>query len=197
MTMSTPRGRFGFPFFLSSRPLNRCTVFVFLGLCCGFLGVCIGVAVRVRNVDILCVPRCAGVHFHCLPVTIDGLPVTKPRTSQTQTASQTDLSERLWHFPRCELSRCCSSWRRTPQPARPRLCFSSRTIRVQWPHRGVPRPGVTCAVCADLLLGGMHPLNFTRRLLDDGGAKFTNFFVHTPVCCPSRRCGCGGAADVT
>ena len=38
----------------------------------------------------------------------------------------------------------------------------------------------------DLLLGGTSPMTFTRALLHTGGARLTNFFVNTPVCCPSR-----------
>lgn len=38
----------------------------------------------------------------------------------------------------------------------------------------------------DVHLGGMEPMPKTRRLLGDGGAVATNWFIHTPVCCPSR-----------
>lgn len=32
----------------------------------------------------------------------------------------------------------------------------------------------------------MEPMPKTRKLLGDGGARATNWFIHTPVCCPSR-----------
>lgn len=38
----------------------------------------------------------------------------------------------------------------------------------------------------DLMLGGNTPMPFTRELLSEGGAQLNNFFVNTPVCCPSR-----------
>ena len=38
----------------------------------------------------------------------------------------------------------------------------------------------------DVLLGGMQPMPKTRALLGDGGAVATNWYIHTPVCCPSR-----------
>jgi N-acetylglucosamine-6-sulfatase len=38
----------------------------------------------------------------------------------------------------------------------------------------------------DILLGGMEPMPKTRRLLGEAGAVATNWFIHTPVCCPSR-----------
>lgn len=38
----------------------------------------------------------------------------------------------------------------------------------------------------DLTLGGMTPLPFTKELFESGGATLKNFFVNTPVCCPSR-----------
>ena len=37
----------------------------------------------------------------------------------------------------------------------------------------------------DITLGGATPMSFTRSLMEDG-VKLTNFFVNTPVCCPSR-----------
>ena len=37
----------------------------------------------------------------------------------------------------------------------------------------------------DIQLGSMNAMSFTRAL-GQSGANFTNFFAHTPVCCPSR-----------
>ena len=38
----------------------------------------------------------------------------------------------------------------------------------------------------DLMLGGNVPMSYTREFLAKGGAQLNNFFVNTPVCCPSR-----------
>ncbi|XP_005989490.2 N-acetylglucosamine-6-sulfatase [Latimeria chalumnae] len=38
----------------------------------------------------------------------------------------------------------------------------------------------------DLLLGGMVPLNKTKMLIGDAGMTFTNAYVASPLCCPSR-----------
>ena len=38
----------------------------------------------------------------------------------------------------------------------------------------------------DQMLGGMDFLPYTKKYLADQGMNFTNFFVNTPVCCPSR-----------
>ena len=44
----------------------------------------------------------------------------------------------------------------------------------------------------DQMLGGSFPQHYphmpkAQRLLADEGATATNFFVHTPICCPSRN----------
>nr|XP_022912032.1 N-acetylglucosamine-6-sulfatase-like isoform X2 [Onthophagus taurus] len=38
----------------------------------------------------------------------------------------------------------------------------------------------------DLLLNGLLPMRSTRKLVADEGITFTNAFVNTPICCPSR-----------
>ena len=38
----------------------------------------------------------------------------------------------------------------------------------------------------DLTLGGMTPLAYTKKFMEMKGATLSNFFVNTPVCCPSR-----------
>ena len=38
----------------------------------------------------------------------------------------------------------------------------------------------------DSLLGGLQPMEKTRRALMERGVSFSNAFVATPLCCPSR-----------
>ena len=38
----------------------------------------------------------------------------------------------------------------------------------------------------DLILDSMQAMPYTQQFMGNGGANFTNFFAHTPVCCPSR-----------
>lgn len=38
----------------------------------------------------------------------------------------------------------------------------------------------------DLLLGGTTPMRKTKEWMVAGGLEATNFFVHVPICCPSR-----------
>ena len=38
----------------------------------------------------------------------------------------------------------------------------------------------------DVRLGSMIALNNTMKILKEGGANMSNFFVNTPICCPSR-----------
>ena len=35
-------------------------------------------------------------------------------------------------------------------------------------------------------MGGWTPMNQTHKLVNDMGATASNWFIHTPVCCPSR-----------
>ncbi|XP_054624412.1 N-acetylglucosamine-6-sulfatase isoform X2 [Dunckerocampus dactyliophorus] len=50
------------------------------------------------------------------------------------------------------------------------------------------RPNVVLILTDDLdiSLGGLTPLNKTKKLIADAGISFTNAFVASPLCCPSR-----------
>ena len=38
----------------------------------------------------------------------------------------------------------------------------------------------------DVELGGMTPMPLTRKLVGEAGAIGENFYIQTPICCPSR-----------
>ncbi|XP_077400720.1 N-acetylglucosamine-6-sulfatase [Vanacampus margaritifer] len=50
------------------------------------------------------------------------------------------------------------------------------------------RPNIVLILTDDLdiSMGGMTPLNKTKKLIGDAGISFTNAFVASPLCCPSR-----------
>ncbi|XP_041934313.1 N-acetylglucosamine-6-sulfatase [Alosa sapidissima] len=50
------------------------------------------------------------------------------------------------------------------------------------------KPNIVLILTDDLDadMGGMVPLNKTRKLIGDSGISFTNAFVASPLCCPSR-----------
>nr|XP_055045645.1 N-acetylglucosamine-6-sulfatase [Misgurnus anguillicaudatus] len=51
-----------------------------------------------------------------------------------------------------------------------------------------PRPNIVLILTDDLdvSIGGMIPLSKTKKLIGDAGITFTNTFVASPLCCPSR-----------
>ena len=55
-----------------------------------------------------------------------------------------------------------------------------------WSHCRQPNIVFLLTDDQDLMLGGNTPMPFTRGLMATAGANLTNFFVNTPVCCPSR-----------
>ena len=75
---------------------------------------------------------------------------------------------------------------RGPGPAPP----ASNACNASTPSKraAADAPNIALVLCddLDLQLGGMTPLKKARRLLSDGGATATKWFIHTPVCCPSR-----------
>ncbi|KAG5845724.1 hypothetical protein ANANG_G00142280 [Anguilla anguilla] len=50
------------------------------------------------------------------------------------------------------------------------------------------RPNIVLILTDDLdvSIGGMIPLNKTKKLIGEAGISFTNTFVASPLCCPSR-----------
>ncbi|XP_045075496.1 N-acetylglucosamine-6-sulfatase-like [Coregonus clupeaformis] len=57
-------------------------------------------------------------------------------------------------------------------------------VVAKWYHR----PNIVLILTDDLdvAIGGMTPLNKTKKLIGDAGISFTNAFVASPLCCPSR-----------
>ncbi|CAE7543666.1 GNS [Symbiodinium sp. CCMP2456] len=77
-----------------------------------------------------------------------------------------------------------------PAMARPALCLLAQLAVLAIGSK--PNLVLILLDDQDQVLGGMDPYPNIQRLLGKGGTNFTNFFVNTPVCCPSRAELMGG-----
>jgi hypothetical protein len=74
----------------------------------------------------------------------------------------------------------------TPAPGKPTTGPTPAPIKPNPPGGKQPNIVLFLQDDQDLFLGGWNPMKQANRTVSAMGATSTNWFIHTPVCCPSR-----------